>query len=89
MYQVMVVDDEPAAVNLIRTVVEKKIDRFTVSDTAYDGKEAMEKIKEARPDVLITDIQMPVMNGLELVRMAKELYPGLICVIVSGYQEFE
>ena len=49
----------------------------------------MEKIKEARPDVLITDIQMPVMNGLELVRMAKELYPGLICVIVSGYQEFE
>ena len=38
MYQVMVVDDEPAAVNLIRTVVEKKIDRFTVSDTAYDEK---------------------------------------------------
>lgn len=89
MYQVMVVDDEPAAVNLIKTVIEKKCERFTVSTFAYDGREALDKLKKEVPDVLITDIHMPVMSGLDLVKEARSLYPNLCCVIVSGYQEFE
>lgn len=89
MYQVMIVDDEPAAVNLLKTLIEKKIDRFEPASIAYDGKEALDILEKQRPDVLITDIQMPVISGLELVRRAKELYPDLVCVIVSGYQEFE
>ena len=88
MYQVMIVDDEPAAVNLLKTLIEKKIDRFEPASIAYDGKEALDILEKQRPDVLITDIQMPVISGLELVRRAKELYPDLVCVIVSGYQEF-
>lgn len=89
MYRVMIVDDEPAAVNLLKTVIEKKCEHFTVSVTAYDGREALEKLQEQQPDVLITDIQMPVMSGLELVKEVKSIYPNMFCIIVSGYQEFE
>lgn len=85
----MVVDDEPTAVNLIKTIIEKKCGQFQVAGIAYDGKEALEKMEECRPDVLITDIQMPVMTGLKLLEQTRELYPELISVVVSGYQEFE
>lgn len=89
VYRVMVVDDEPTAVNLIKTIIEKKCEQFQVSDIAYDGREALEKMEADVPDVLITDIQMPVMNGLRLIEKAKELYPDMLTVVVSGYQEFE
>lgn len=89
LYRVMVVDDEPTAVNLIKTIIEKKCGQFEVAAIAYDGREALEKLQECRPDVLITDIQMPVLDGLGLLEKCSELYPDLISVVVSGYQEFE
>ena len=89
MYQVMIVDDEPTSVNLLKTVIEKKCDGFQVTEIAYDGTEAMEKLKGVQPDILITDIQMQVMSGLELVKRIREKYPEMLCVLVSGYQEFE
>lgn len=89
MYQVMIVDDEPTAVKLLQAVIEKKCSGFHVAETAYDGMEALEKLRDFQPDVLITDIQMQVMSGLELVKNVRERYPEMLCVIVSGYQEFE
>ena len=89
MYQVMIVDDEPTSVNLLKTVIEKKCDGFQVTEIAYDGTEAMEKLKGVQPDILITDIQMQVMSGLELVKRIRGKYPEMLCVLVSGYQEFE
>ena len=62
-----IVDDEPTSVNLLKTVIEKKCDGFQVTEIAYDGTEAMEKLKGVQPDILITDIQMQVMSGLEPV----------------------
>lgn len=89
MYRVMVVDDEPTAVNLIKAIIEKKSGKFKVVATAYDGQEALKKIEIFQPDVIITDIQMPVMNGLQLVENCSEKYPDMVKVVVSGFQEFE
>lgn len=90
MYQVMVVDDEPMAASLIVNIIKRKYSDFEIMGTAYDGEEALELMAEkGEPDVLITDIQMPVMNGLKLVEETKERYPDVLSVIVSGYQEFE
>lgn len=90
MYQVMVVDDEPMAASLIVNIIKRKYSDFEIMGTAYDGEEALELMEEkGEPDVLITDIQMPVMNGLKLVEETKKRYPEVISVIVSGYQEFE
>jgi CheY-like chemotaxis protein len=89
MYQVMIVDDEPSAVNLTRTLIEKRCENFEVLGSAYSGEEALEKIKEQVPDVLISDIQMTGMSGLELIEKVKEDHPEVMSVLVSGYQEFE
>ena len=89
MYQVMLTDDEPTALNLLQMIIEKKCDGFQVAGIAYNGQEALEKIKELHPDVLITDIQMPVMNGLDLIGKAREEEPELMSIVISGYQEFE
>lgn len=90
MYQVMIVDDEPMAASLIVNIIKRKYSNFDIMGTAYDGEEALELMeKNGEPDVLITDIQMPVMNGLKLVEETKKRYPEVLSVIVSGYQEFE
>lgn len=87
MYQVMVVDDEPMAASLIVNIIKQKYNKFEIMGTAYNGEEALELIQErGEPDILITDIQMPVMNGLKLVEETKKQYPNVISVIVSGYQ---
>lgn len=89
MYQVMVVDDEPMAASLIVNIIKRKYSDFEIMGTAYDGEEALELMEEkGEPDVLITDIQMPVMNGLKLVEETKKRYPEVIsvchCQWISG-----
>lgn len=89
MYTVIVVDDEPTALNHICTIIEKKCPGFVVTERADNGKDALEKVRFHQPDVVISDIRMPIMSGLELVAKTKEEFPWMISVIVSGYQDFE
>ena len=63
MKSILLVDDEPMTLRVMRQALEK--DGFQV-DTAFDGKDALEKITANRPDILITDIDMPRMTGKEL-----------------------
>jgi YesN/AraC family two-component response regulator len=60
-----------------------------IVDTAENGSEGLEKIRMLRPDVVITDIRMGVMDGIELVSHVKEELPYIYSVIVSGYQDFD
>lgn len=76
MFTVIVVDDEPAALNHICTIIEKKCPEFQVIERAENGKEAMDKVRQNKPDVVISDIRMPIMNGLELVAGIKKDFPG-------------
>jgi two-component system response regulator YesN len=57
--------------------------------TAADGEEAAELVERRLPDILITDIKMPVLDGLELVERIRRTNPDLRVLIVSGYSEFE
>ncbi|MDR2904344.1 MAG: response regulator [Helicobacteraceae bacterium] len=56
---------------------------------ARDGKEALEMFQKEPCDILITDVQMPNINGIELVREVNKLRPGFPCLILSGYNEGE
>lgn len=89
IYKVVVVDDEPMAVKAICKIIEKYCPQFLVVGAAKEGKEALEVIRETSPDLVLTDIDMPLMNGLELIKAAKALMPDLCFVIISGYQDFE
>ena len=63
-YKVVVVDDEAMAVKAICLVIEKHFPQFKIVGTAENGSEALDVIKEMSPDLVLTDVEMPVMNGL-------------------------
>lgn len=89
MFRVIVVDDEPAALVHICSIIEQKCPEFEVVATAENGVEGMEKIKLLQPDVVISDVSMPLMNGIEMVAQIKQEFPNIYSVIVSGHQEFD
>ena len=60
-----------------------------VVGTARNGAEGLEKIAKYKPDLAIVDIKMPVMNGIEMIRQAKEQYPDMTFVVLSGYGDYE
>lgn len=89
LYKVMLVDDEEAA----RKAIEKKLKwdelGFQVIATAENGEEALELAEKLQPDVVMTDIKMPFMDGLSLCRKLKESRRDMRIVIFSGFDEFE
>lgn len=89
MYRVLVVDDEPPFVRQILQLIQRVSHRFAVAATAYNGADALSILRETAFDLIITDVKMPGMNGIELIREARSLYPGIACVIISGYADFE
>lgn len=86
---IIVLDDEP----IIRQGIVHKIRQIqlpvAVIAEGGDGVKGLELIKEYRPDVIITDIHMPGMDGLSFIRQAIELDPKVKFVIVTGYDQFE
>lgn len=89
MYQVVVVDDEPVALSHICAIIEKKCPEYQVIATAENGKDGLEKVGQMHPDLVISDVKMPVMDGIEMVTLIKEKYPSVFAIIVSGYSDFE
>ncbi len=89
MYRVLIADDEPIALEHISSIIEIKCPQYEVAGTAENGKEAMEKVAQYHPDLLITDIKMPLMSGIELASEIHEKYPDTYTLIVSGYSDFE
>ncbi|WP_312103006.1 response regulator [Lachnoclostridium sp.] len=88
-YKVVVAEDEiPILDNLVSKIKSLSLP-FHIVGTATNGKDALDLIKEYHADILFTDIRMPMMDGLELTKEAKEFNPNLKIVIVSGYNEFE
>jgi len=89
MFKVLIADDEPAALTLISSIIEKKCPDFEVTATAENGKEALDKVRGLHPDLVISDVKMPLMSGIELVSAIRQEVPEIYSVIVSGYAEFE
>lgn len=88
MIKVMLVDDESKVREAIRRLVPWEEMGISLIGNCSNAVEALHEMTEEMPDVLITDIKMPVMSGIELIAQAKAMYPLLQCVIISGYDEF-
>ena len=67
MFTVIVVDDEPTAVNHICKIIEMKCPQYQVVETAENAQEGLDKIRIYKPDLVITDIKMPLMNGIDFI----------------------
>jgi len=88
MYTVFLVEDEPLIRANIRNAIENGDEPYTCIGEAGDGELALSIIQDLKPDILITDIKMPFMDGLTLARHAKAIIPWLRIIIVSGYDDF-
>lgn len=89
MYSVLIVDDEAVQREYLRMQIPLLDPRFVIAGEASDGQEALEFLERTPIDLLVTDIKMPVMNGLELCRQTYVLYPRMKAVILTGYEDFE
>jgi len=89
MYKVFFVDDEASMRAGIRESIDWSDSGFTLAGEAPDGEMALSLMQEIIPDILITDIRMPFMDGIELSRQVKKAMPWIKIVILSGHDEFE
>lgn len=84
--QLLIVDDEPDIVNFLH---EMLLDKSYQTNTALNGEEALSFLARQPTDILITDIRMPGMDGLELMIQAKESQPDLSCMIITGHGDMD
>ena len=88
-YTVLLVDDEEEVFQVIMKKLDWESMGFSIAGYARNGVEALEMAEELQPDVVMTDIKMPYMDGLTLCKKLKELYQKVKVIIFSGFDEFE
>jgi CheY-like chemotaxis protein len=86
MARVLVVDDERANIDLLADFLQEK--GYDVS-AAFNGAEALQKVKEDRPHVVLLDLCMPVMDGMEVLKRIREIDREVGVIVVTGINEEE
>jgi len=89
MYKVMIVDDEPLIREGLATLIDWETYGFQVIQTAKDGLDALDKVEAHNPDLLIVDIRMPGMDGLQLIETIRSRNWNPKLLILSGYADFD
>ena len=88
-YRILLVDDEEELRAGIRRRIDWEALGFVLAGEAANGQDALELAEQLRPDVVLTDIKMPFMDGLTLCRQLKTQLPAVRLVIFSGFDEFD
>ena len=89
MYRVFIVDDEPLICKGLRETIEWDSLGLEISGEAHNGVEAMALIAATHPDIIITDIRMPGMDGISLIKAIREKDMNLRIIILSGYSDYQ
>lgn len=89
MLKLLLVDDEYLELNMLTENVDWNTLGFTIIGQAKNGQDALNKIAQELPDVIITDIKMPVMDGVLLAKRLHQEYPQIKVVFLSGYNQYE
>lgn len=89
MYKAILCDDNEIILEGLKNGIDWTSLNITVAGTADDGLKAQQMIERCAPDILITDIRMPIMDGIELIRWAKEYNEQLTVIVISGYDDFQ
>lgn len=89
MCTILIADDEKKVGMLVKGLIDWENLPLKLMDVVQDGQTAYEIIMEKRPDIVITDIRMPIISGLELIQKVKEADVGVHFIVISGYRYFE
>lgn len=88
-YKVLAADDEFWSRENIRSLIPWEEYLLEFLEPACDGEEVLERIPEEKPDIILTDINMPFLSGLELLERLQKEYPDIITIAISGYDDFD
>lgn len=89
MYKVIIIDDENIILQGLKTIINWNDYGCEVCATAKNAKEGLEKIIENKPDIILTDIKMKNLNGLDMIERAIEYVPDAKIIVMTGYRTFE
>jgi two-component system response regulator YesN len=89
MWKLLIADDEPKIRKGIRSIVESEMSNVEVAAEAEDGETALELARKTLPDIFLLDINMPFLNGIELIEKLEREKRATKTIIISGYDEFE
>jgi len=89
MYKLIIADDEPIILSGITHLLDWKSEECEITGCCRNGKEAYDLISNTLPDIVITDIKMPIMDGLELIRKCYSDFPQVVFIILSSLEEFK
>ncbi|NMO97219.1 response regulator transcription factor [Paenibacillus lemnae] len=89
MIEVLIVDDEPKLREGLKSIVPWSEIGYHIADTAANGMEALEKHKQIHPGLMVVDIRMPGMDGIQLIEAIRETDPDVHLLILSGYADFD
>lgn len=88
MVKVLIVDDDSIARTSIKTLFDWNKYGFEICGEAANGESSIDIIKNSKPDIVVTDMSMPVMNGVELIDYMEKNYPDIKVIALSGYDEY-
>ncbi len=88
LYKLLIADDEYWTREKIRSMISWEEYQIDFMPPAQDGEEVLQMMAQDKPDILMTDINMPFLNGVELVKKVKEQYPEVVVLVLSGYDDF-
>ena len=87
MLKILLADDDQVAIQGVRLLLNKRNYNFEIYE-AENGQSALQILQETHIDILFTDVDMPLINGIELTRRAQQLYPSIRVIFFSGYSDF-
>lgn len=88
-YKIFVIDDEPMIVKGLKQMVPWEEIQCEVCGSARNGEEGVESIGKMKPDIVISDIRMPKLSGLQMIEKLKEANQGMKFIILTGHRDFE
>lgn len=85
--KVLIVDDAPDVRRLLCTLIETRAKGWTIAGEAGNGRDAVDRAVAAQPDLVLLDLSMPVMDGLEALPLLRAAVPDAIVVVLTGFPD--
>ena len=89
IFRVLAADDEYWIRENMKTLIDWEANSFNFLEPAEDGENALSIVRSERPDILITDINMPFISGTDLIKIVNEEFPETVCIALSGYSDYD
>jgi len=89
MLKVLIADDEQPVLDGLQFLVKKHFEDLSVCAAARNGREAMELVRLHHPDIVLMDVRMPGISGLDAIRDLRQSFPQMVFILVTAYERFE